>query len=70
MAERFKNFYIHHIPRQQNAHADALASPAASLALPVRAVEKVLIYSYDLYCPRFILKDDQTPTGTFKSKKL
>jgi len=32
MAERFKNFYIDHEPRQQNAHADALASLAASLA--------------------------------------
>jgi len=26
MAKRFKNFYIDHVPRQQNAHADALAS--------------------------------------------
>ena len=34
MAERFKNFYIDHVPRQQNAHADALTSLAASLALP------------------------------------
>jgi len=30
MAERFRNFYIDHVPRQQNAHADALASLAAS----------------------------------------
>ena len=34
MALRFKNFYIDHVPRQQNAHANALASLAASLALP------------------------------------
>ena len=30
MAEGFGNFYIDHVPRQQNAHADALASLAAS----------------------------------------
>jgi len=29
MAEEFKNFYINHVPRQQNAHADALASLVA-----------------------------------------
>jgi len=33
MTERFKNFYIDHVPRQQNAHADVLASLVASLAL-------------------------------------
>ena len=43
MAEKFKNFYIDHIQRQQNVHADALASLAASLALPVGATEKVLV---------------------------
>ena len=26
MAEKFRNFYIDHIPRRQNVHADALAS--------------------------------------------
>ena len=29
MVERFRNFYIDHVPCQQNAHADALASLAA-----------------------------------------
>jgi len=33
MAEKFENSCIGHVPRQQNAHADALASLAASLAL-------------------------------------
>ena len=27
MAGKFTNFYIDHVPRRQNAHADALASP-------------------------------------------
>ena len=51
MAEKFKNFYMDHVPRQQNAHADALASLAASLALPAWAVEIVVIYSYNFTVP-------------------
>jgi len=62
MAERFRNFYIDHVPRQQNTHADALASLPASLVLPAGATEKVLIYSHDLYCLKFALEDNQTPT--------
>ena len=30
MAKEFKYFYISHVPRQQNAHADALASLTSS----------------------------------------
>ena len=37
MAEKFRNFYIDHVPRRQNAHADALASLVASLALSSRS---------------------------------
>ena len=57
MAERFSNFYIDHVPRRQNAHADALASLAASLALPAGVMEKVFVYSHDLYCPKIPLGD-------------
>ena len=63
MAKRFRNFYINHIPRQQNTHTDALASLAASLAFRVRAVEKILVYSHDLYCLRFAFEDHQKLTG-------
>ena len=69
MAVRFKNFYIDHVPRQQNAHADALASLAASLALPAGIVEKILVYSHDLYCPRVIFEDHQKPTGDCQAKE-
>jgi len=65
MVERFRSFQIDHVPRQQNAHVDALASFAASLALPARAAEKVLVY---LYCPRFVLEDDQIPIGNLQVK--
>ena len=61
MAERFRNFYIDHVPCQQNAHADELASLTASLALPAGVAEKVLVYSHDLYCPKLAIEDDQIP---------
>ena len=53
MAEKFKSFYINHAPCQQNAHTDALTFLAASLALPARAIEKILIHNSDLYCLKF-----------------
>ena len=70
MAERFKNLYIDHVSRKQNTHADVLASLAASLAFPAGASEKILVYSNDFYCPRFVFEYNQKPTETFKSKKL
>ena len=70
MAEKFKSFYINHVPRQQNTHADALASLAASLDLPARAKEKVLVHSHDLYCLKFALEDNQTPEQNLKVKEV
>jgi len=69
MAERFKNFYIDHVLSQQNAHADALASLADSLALPAGAEEKVLAYNHDLYCPKLALENDQIPAGNLQVKE-
>jgi len=69
MAEKFRNFYIAHVPRQQNAHADVLASLAASLAFPAGAAEKVLVYSYNLYCPKLSFEDDKIPAGNLQIKK-
>jgi len=66
MTKRFGNFYIDHVPREQNTHADALAFLAAFLALPAGAAEKVLVYSHDLYCPRFALEDNQKPIGNLQ----
>jgi len=68
MAERFKNFYIDHVPRQQNAHADALASLAA-LALPAGTTENILVYCHDLYCPRFTFEDNQKPIRDLQIKE-
>ena len=70
MAERFRSFYLDLVPHQQNAHVDALASLAASLALPAGATEKVLVYNHDLYCSNSPLKMIKFQQGTFKLKKL
>ena len=43
---------------------------AASLALPAGAVEKILVYSYDLYCLRFAFEDHQKPTGDRQIKEV
>jgi len=53
----------------KNPHIDALASLAASLALPAGAAEKILIYSHDLYCPRFAFEDNQKPTRDLHVKE-
>ena len=69
MAEKFKNFFINNIPRQQNAHAYVLASLAAFLALPAGVAEKVLIYSHDLCYPRSAFEDNQKPAGDHQVKE-
>ena len=69
MAVRIKIFYINIVPCQQNAHADALASLAASLALPAGAVEKIFVHSHDLYCPRIAFEDNTEPTGDCQDKE-
>ena len=70
MAEKFENFYINHVPHQQNAHVDALASLAALLALPAGATERVLIYSRDLYCFKFTLEDSRTPRRDLQVREV
>jgi len=39
------------------------------LALPARAAEKILIYSHDLYCPRFAFEDNQKLTRDLQLKE-
>ena len=70
MAEKFKNLYINHVPRQQNAHADALAFLATSLALLAGATEKVLVYSHTCTAQNSPLKKVKLQEETFKSKKF
>jgi len=70
MAYKFKSFYINYVPRQQNTHVDALASLAASLALPAEATEKVLVHSRALYYLKFSLEGNQTPERSLQVKKV
>jgi len=70
MAEKFKNFYIDHISRQQNAHADAFASLTALLVLPAEPIERVLICSRDLYCCKFALENSKTLRGDLQVKEI
>jgi len=70
MTEKFKNFYIDYVPRQQNVHANVLASLVASLVLPVGATERVLIYSRDLYYSKFTLEDSKTLRGDLQVKEV
>ena len=39
------------------------------LGSPAGATEKVLVYSHDLYCPKLVLEDDQTPVGNLQVKE-
>jgi len=70
MANKFLSFYIDHVSRQQNARVDTLASLAASLALPSRTTEKVLLHSRDLYRLKFTLEDSETPREYLQIKGL
>jgi len=70
MAKKSRSFYIDYVSRQQNAHADALASLAASLALPTGATKRVLIYSCDLYYCKSPLKIEKLQEETFKLKRF
>jgi len=69
MAEKFKSFFIDYVPQQQNAHADALASHATSLSLPIGAEERVFVYSRDLYCCKFVFEGSKTLRGDLQVKK-
>jgi len=69
MAEKFRSFYIDHVPHQQNARADALVSLAASLPFPAGVTEKVLVYNHNLYCPQFAFKF-KLQEETFKLKRF
>ena len=69
LSEKFENFHIDHVPHQQNAHVDALASLAASLALSAGATKKLLVYSHELYYCKFSLGDSKNPRGDLQVKE-
>jgi len=61
-------FMSDHVPHQQNAHADALASLAASLALPAGATEKYSFTVATCTAANSPLKTVKLQEETFKSR--
>src|SRR3954465_5251977 len=49
MAEQFEGFYIGHVPRRDNTHADALASLATSLCLQAGECQSVMVFARSLF---------------------
>src|SRR4051812_44940796 len=49
MAEQFEGFYIRHVPRLDNTHANALVSLATSLCLQAGECQSVMVFARDLF---------------------
>src|SRR5436189_842593 len=58
MAEQFEGFYIGHVPRQDNTHADALAGLATSLCLQAREYQNILVCARSLFHPKWTSPKD------------
>lgn len=65
MAQGFKSFHIEHIFQNQNSYLDALASLATSLALQPSSLDKILIFTHDLFCPKSVVEEVFTVTEDF-----
>ena len=70
MAERFRNFYIDHVLRKQNVHADALASLVVSLALLAERQRKYSSTTMICTVQDLPSKTTKSQQENFKSKKL
>src|SRR5438309_2209494 len=62
MAEQFEGFYIGHVPRLDNTHADALESLATSLCLQAGECQSVMVFARSLFHPKWTF-----PKGPVKS---
>ena len=58
MAEQFEGFYIGHVPRQDNTHADALAGLATSLCLQAGEYQNILVCARSLFHPKWTSPKD------------
>ena len=70
IAEKFRSFYIDHISCQQNAHVDALASLATSLALPLEPQRKYSSTATTCTAQNLSLKKVKLQEETFMSKRF
>src|SRR3954470_17244117 len=64
MAEQFEGFYIGHVPRLDNPHADALASLATSLCLQAGECQSVMVFVRSLFHPKWIFPKDPIESNT------
>src|SRR3954463_5795954 len=58
MAEQFEGFYIGHVPRRDNTHADALAGLATSLCLQAGEHQNILVCARSLFHPKWTSPKD------------
>ncbi|XP_020271744.1 uncharacterized protein LOC109846919 [Asparagus officinalis] len=56
LADSFEGFYIDHVPRLKNPYADALASLAATLAIPEGTTQQVTVTSRQLFKSKYALQ--------------
>src|SRR3954471_16805302 len=64
MAEQFEGFYIGHVPRRDNTHADALASQVTSLCLQAGECQSVMVFARSLFHPKWISPEDPLEVNT------
>ena len=59
MANSFDGFYIGHVSHFQNTKADALATLAATLALPIDTTYYLTVVARRLFCPKHVLETNE-----------
>src|SRR3954471_20044925 len=64
MAEQFEGFYIGHVPRRDNTHADALASLATSLCLQAEECRSVMVFARSLFHPKWTFPKGPVESNT------
>lgn len=68
-AERFKGFYIDYVSRKDNIHANVLASLIATLMLPAKVGQKILVASRNLYYHKHALEINKIVKENQKEEK-
>ena len=59
MANSFDGFYIGHVSRFQNIKADALATLAATMALPTDTIYHFIVATRCHVCPKHVLETNE-----------
>src|SRR4051812_14773756 len=64
MAEQFEGFYIGHVSRLDNTHADVLANLATSLCLQAGECQSVMVFARSLFHPKYTFPKDPIESNT------